>query len=72
METEQNPTITEESKKQDKQDHFSDQEDANDSFQVEVDFIKNRTTTSNFKFNIQIIKEQNKSETKSLRNTRLS
>ena len=34
METEQNPTITEESKKQDKQDHFSDQEDANDSFQV--------------------------------------
>ena len=72
METEQNPTITEESKKQDKQDHFSDQEDANDSFQVEVDFIKNRTTTSNFKFNIQITKEQNKSESNSRRNTRLS
>ena len=51
METEQNATITEESKKQDKQDHFSDVEDPNDSFQVNVDFIKNRTTTSNFKFN---------------------
>ena len=72
METEQNATITEESKKQDKQDHFSDIEDPNDSFQVNVDFIKNRTTTSNFKFNIQITKEQNKSESNSRRNTRLS
>ncbi len=72
METEQNPNLTEESKKQDKQDHFSDVEDPNDSFQVEVDFIKNRTTTSNFKFNIQITKEQNKSESNSRRNTRFS
>ena len=72
METEQNATITEESKKQDKQDHFSDIEDPNDSFQVNVDFVKNRTTTSNFKFNIQITKEQNKSESNSRRNTRLS
>ena len=55
METEQNPTITEESKKQDKQDHFSDVDDQNDSFQVNVDFVKNRTTTSNFKFMFNII-----------------
>ena len=71
METEGNKTISEESKKQDKQDHFSDQEDQNDSFQVNVDFVKNRTTTSNFKFNIQITKEQNKSHENSRRNTRI-
>ena len=71
METEGNKTISEESKKQDKQDHFSDVEDQNDSFQVNVDFVKNRTTTSNFKFNIQITKEQNKSHENSRRNTRI-
>ncbi len=60
MENEQNLILTEESKNQDKQDHFSDIEDANNSFQVKVDFIKHWITTSNFKFNIQIIKEQNK------------
>ena len=69
MENEQNPIITEKSKNQYKQDHFFDREDTKDSFQEEVDFIKNWTTTSNFKFNIQITKEQNKSETNSLWNT---
>ena len=71
METEGNKTVSEESKKQDKQDHFSDVDDQNDSFQVNVDFVKNRTTTSNFKFNIQITKEQNKSHENSRRNTRI-
>lgn len=41
MENEHNPILTEESKNQDKQDHFSDIEDTNYSFQVKVDFIKN-------------------------------
>ena len=40
MKTEENISLTEESKKQDKQDHFSDIEDSNDSFQVNVNFIK--------------------------------
>ena len=55
MKTEENISLlTEESKKEDKQDHFSDIEDSYDSFQVNVNFIKNKTTTSNFKFNIEI------------------
>ena len=75
MKTEENISLTEESKKQDKQDHFSDIEDSNDSFQVNVNFIKNKTTTSNFNFNIEITnepKEKNKSQNNSRRNTRLS
>ena len=75
MKTEENISITEESKKQDKQDHFSDEEDSNDSFQVKVNFIKNKTITSNFNFNIEITKEsrdRNKSQKNSRRNTRLS
>ena len=76
METEENQMISEETKKEDKQDHFSD-EDPDDTFQVNVDLVKNRTTTSNFKFKIQITNEQiktyqNRSHQNSKRNTRLS
>ena len=68
--------ISEETKKEDKQDHFSD-EDPDDTFQVNVDLVKNRTTTSNFKLKIQITNEQiktyqNRSHQNSKRNTRLS
>ncbi len=41
MENEQNPILTEKTKNQDKQDHFFDIEDTKDSFQEEVDLIKN-------------------------------
>ena len=76
METEENQMISEETKKEDKQDHFSD-EDPDDTFQVNVDLVKNRTTTSNFKLKIQITNEQiktyqNRSHQNSKRNTRLS
>ena len=41
MENTQKPILTEESKNQEKQDHFSDIEEAKNSFQVKVHFIKN-------------------------------
>ena len=41
MENEQNLILTEESKNQDKQDHFSDIEDPKNPFQMKEDFIKN-------------------------------
>ena len=44
METEENQMIEEDPKKEDKQDHFSD-EDPDGTFQVNVDLVKNRTKT---------------------------
>ena len=46
---------------EDKPDNFSDVEDADDSFIVNLETVKNRTTTSNFQFKINITKENNKS-----------
>ena len=50
-------TDIKENQNEDKSDNFSDVDDNDNSFEVKLNFVKNSTTTSNFKFDINIVKQ---------------
>ena len=64
-----NETEEQKIQNEDKEDNFSDIDENENSFEVNVNLIKNSTTTSNFKFDINIannLQEKPKKEKKSL------
>ena len=50
-------TDIKENQNEDKSDNFSDVDDNDNSFEVKLNFVKNSRTTSNFKFDINIVKQ---------------
>ena len=67
-----NETEEQKIQNEDKEDNFSDIDENENSFEVNVNLIKNSTTTSNFKFDINIANNLQEKPKKEIVNKGLS